>query len=123
MGELCELLGYSSNHSKFDLLPTDYLRNLTSLMLGNSVPRSFDFDSWTKRQLLDAESACSLTYVEVGCKSLRISVTFRGLLVDILVRPMNYSQAQGSDLDVTFETMHAVRRCRKDVRLDFNMMD
>ncbi|KAF4731402.1 hypothetical protein FOZ62_009225 [Perkinsus olseni] len=83
------------SHSEFDRLPTDDLKGLTSLMLGGSVPGSFGFDAWIKRHLLDGQSPCNLTYVE----------------------------ARGSDLDVTLETMFAVRRSRKDVRLDFSMMD
>ncbi|EER14783.1 hypothetical protein Pmar_PMAR015328 [Perkinsus marinus ATCC 50983] len=92
---LCLTGGSPLCHPKFDVLPTDNLKCLTSLMLGGSVPSSFGFDAWIKHHLLDNGSACKLTYVE----------------------------ARGSDLDVTLETMFAVRRCRKDVRLDFSMMD
>ncbi|KAF4662101.1 DnaJ of sub C member 19 [Perkinsus chesapeaki] len=102
LGELCPTLrtlcltGCSHlTHPDFDVLPTDPLGCLTSLMLGGSVPGSFGFDAWIKRQLLDDRTRCSLTYIE----------------------------ARGSDLDVTLETMLAVRRRRKDVRLDFSMMD
>lgn len=84
------------------------------------MPSSFGFDAWIKHHLLDSGSACKLTYVEVIFSFLKNSV-YNTTCISIW--SIASSQARGSDLDVTLETMFAVRRCRKDVRLDFSMMD